>query len=204
MSVECTYGRVYLPFLLLCHLESLPKLSSFFIYFSLCCFDCMISIFSIFQIKNGLLVFPVIMYGCESQTIKNTEYWRIDAFKLWCWRRLWRVPGRAKRSNQSILKEINPEYSLKGLRLKLKFQYFGHLMQIVSSLEKTLMLGKIELRRRGGWPMMRWLDGSNDSVNLGLSKLGNSEGQGSLVFCSPRGCKESDTTEWLNNNKSSR
>ena len=99
--------------------------------------------FSIFQIKNGLLDFPVIMYGCESQTIKNTEYRRIDAFKLWCWRRLWRVPGTAKRSNQSILKEINPEYSLKGLRLKLKFQYFGHLMPIVSSLEKTLMLGKI-------------------------------------------------------------
>ena len=95
------------------------------------------------------MVFPVVMYGCESWTIKNAEHWRIDAFELWCWRRLLRVPWTARRSNQSILKEISPEYSLEGLMMKLKLQYFGHLMQRTDSIEKTLMLGKIEGRRRG-------------------------------------------------------
>ena len=102
------------------------------------------------------MVFPVVMYGCESWTVKKAEHWRIDAFKWWCWRRLLRVPWTAKRSNQSILKEINPEYSLKGLMLKLKLQYFGYLMQRADSSEKTLMLGKIEGRRRRGWQRIRW------------------------------------------------
>ena len=105
------------------------------------------------------VVFPVVMYGCESWTIKKAEYWRINAFKLWCWRRLLRVPRTARRSNKSILKEISPEYSLVGLMLKLKPQYFGHLMQRTDSLEKTLMLGKTEGRRRRGRQRMRWLDG---------------------------------------------
>ena len=103
------------------------------------------------------MVFPVVMYGCESWIIKKDECWRIDAFELWCWRRLLRVPWTTRRSNQSILKEISPEYSLEGLILKFKFQYFGHLMQKTYSLEKTLMLGKIEGRRRRGWQRMRWL-----------------------------------------------
>ena len=104
------------------------------------------------------MIFPVVMYGCESWTIKKPEHWRIDAFELWCWRRLLRVPWTAGRSNQSILKEINPEYSLEGLMVKLNLQYFGHLMWRVDSLEKTLMLGKIEGRRRRGWHSTRWLD----------------------------------------------
>ena len=108
------------------------------------------------------MVFPVIMYQCESWTIKRAEHWRIDASELWCWRRLWRVPWTARRSNQSILKEISPEYSLEGLMLKLKLQYFGHLMWRTDSLEKTLMLGKIEGWRRRGWQRMRWLDGITD------------------------------------------
>ena len=115
------------------------------------------------------MVFPVVMYGCESWTIKKAERRRIDAFKQWCWRRLLRVPRTARRSNQSILKEINPEYSLEGLMLKL--QYFGHLMQRANSLEKTLMLGKIEGKRRRGWQRMRWLNGITDSMNMGLGRL---------------------------------
>ena len=111
------------------------------------------------------------MYGCESWIIKKAECRRIDAFELWCWRRLLRVPWTARRSNQSILKEISPEYSLGGLRLKLKLQYFGHLMRRTDSLEKTLMLGKIEGRRRRGRQRMRWLDGITDSVVMSLSKL---------------------------------
>ena len=111
------------------------------------------------------------MYGYESWTIKKVEHWRINAFELWCWRRLLRVPWTARRSNQSILKEINPEYSLEGLMLKLKLQYFGHLMWRTDSLEKTLMLGKIDSRRRRGWQRMRWLDGIIDSMNMSLSKL---------------------------------
>ena len=115
------------------------------------------------------MVFPVVVYGCESWTIKKAEHRRIDAFELWCWRRLLRVPWTARRSNQSILKEISPEYSLEGLMLKLKLQYFGHLMRRTESFEKTLMLGKIESRRRRGWQRMRWLDGITDSMDMSLS-----------------------------------
>ena len=117
------------------------------------------------------MVFPVVMYGCESWTVKKAERWRIDAFKLWCWRRLLRAPWTARRSNQSILKEINPGISLEGMMLKLKLQYFGHLMRRVDSLEKTLMLGEIGCRRRRGWPRMRGLDGITDSMDVSLSKL---------------------------------
>ena len=112
-----------------------------------------------------------IKIGCESLTIKKAEHWRIDAFELWCWRRVLRVPWTARRSNHSILKEISPGCSLEGLMLKLKLQYFGHLMQRTDSFEKTLMLGKIEGRRRRGWQRMRWLDGITDSMAMSLSKL---------------------------------
>ena len=118
-----------------------------------------------------VMVFPVVMYGCESQTVNKAERRRIDALKLWCWRRLLRVPWTARRSNQSILKEINPEYSLKGLTLKQKFQYFGHLMWRTDSMEKTQMLGRIAGRRRRGWQRMRWLDGITNLMDMSLSSF---------------------------------
>ena len=117
------------------------------------------------------MVFPVVMYGCESWTIKKAEHRRIDASELWCWRRLLRISWTARRSNQPILREISPEYSMEGLMLKLRLQYFGHLMQRTDSLEKTLMLGKIEGRRRRGMQRIRWLDGITDLMDMCLSKL---------------------------------
>ena len=117
------------------------------------------------------MVFPVVMYGCESWTVKKAEHRRIDALELWCWRRLLRVPWTVRRSNQSILREISPGCSLEGLMLKLKFQYFGHLLRRADSLEKTLMLGKIEGGRRRGRQRMRWLDGITDSMVMSLNKL---------------------------------
>ena len=127
-----------------------------------------------FPTKVGLvkdMVFPIVMYGCESWTIKKVEHQRIDAFELWCWRRLLRVPWTARKSNRSILKEISPEYSLEGLLLKLKLQYFGHLVRRTDSFEKTLMLGKIEGERRRGRQRMRWLNGITDSTDMSLCKL---------------------------------
>ena len=128
------------------------------------------------------MIFPLVMYECESCNIKKAELHRIDIFKLWCWRRLLRVPWSTRRSNQSILKEINPEYSLEGLMLKLKLQYFGHLMGRTDSLEKTLMLGKIESMKRSGWH--HWLNGHEFEQDPGVG-----DGQGSLGCCSPRGSK---------------
>ena len=118
-----------------------------------------------------VMVFPMVMYGCESWTVKKVEHRKIDAFELWCWRRLLRVPWTARRSNQSILKEVSPGYSLEGLMLKLKLQYFGHLMRRVDSLEKTLMLGGIGGRRRRGQQRMRWLNGITDLMDMSLSEL---------------------------------
>ena len=118
-----------------------------------------------------VMLFPVVIYGCESWTIKKAEHRRIDVSELWCWRRLLIVPWATRRSNQSILKEVSPEYSLEGLMLKLKLQYFGHLMGRTDSLGKTLMLGKVEGRRRRGWQRMRWLDGITKSMHMSLSKL---------------------------------
>ena len=117
------------------------------------------------------MVFPVVMYGCESWTVKKAEHRRIDAFELWCWRSLLRVPWTERRSNQSILKDLSPGCSLEGLMLKLKLQYFGHLMRRADSLEETLMLGKIEGRRRRGWQRIRWLNGITDSMDMSLSEL---------------------------------
>ena len=117
------------------------------------------------------MVFPVVMYGCESWAVKKAECWRIHAFELWCWRKLLRVPWTARRSNQSILKEISPGISLEGMMLKLELQYFGHLMWRVDSLEKTLMLGGLGGRRRRGWQRLRWLDGITDSMDMSLSEL---------------------------------
>ena len=138
------------------------------------------------------IVFPVVMYRCKSWTVKKAEHRRIDAFELWCWRRLLRVPWTARRSNKSILKEISPGCSVEGLMLKLRLQYFGHLMQRADSLEKTLMLKKIEGRRRRGRPRMRWhhwLDGREPEWTLG-----DGDGQGGLACCDSWGGKESDTT----------
>ena len=149
----------------------------------------------------------MVMYECESWTIKKAEHRRIDAFELWCWRRLLRVPWTARRSSQSILKEISPGCSLEGLMVKMKLQYFGHLMRRADSFEKTLMLGKIEGRRRRGRQRMRWLDGITDSIDMGLGglnrhgfgwTLGVGDGQGGLACCGSWSRKELDTTEQLN------
>ena len=144
-----------------------------------------------------IMVIPVVMYGCESWTVKKAEHWRIDAFELWCWRRLLRVPWTTRRSNQSILKEISPGCLLEGLMLKLKLKYFGHLMRRADSFEKTLMLGKIEGRRRRGRQWMvgwhHWHSGHGFGWTPGVG-----DGQGGLACCDSWGHKESDTTEWLN------
>ena len=143
------------------------------------------------------MVFPVVMYGCESWTVKKAEHWRIDAFELWCWWRLLRVPWTARRSNQSILKEISPGISLKEMMLKLKLQYFGHLMQRVDSLEKTLMLGGRQEEKgmtedeMAGWH--HWLDGHESGWTVGVG-----DGQGGLACCDSWGRKESEMAEWLN------